>query len=602
MTIPVVVLAGGVTLIADPPPWLWLITPPLVFAGYLPLLLVAALAALPGRLGVAFRVLLVVVITLVGAWHIASYLRFRDQGFGLTVADVCSGLREPQVRAFIIDQFLSWRLATLAATVAGLAWVGGMVFTRLLSGRTSALLWLSLITLAVLSSAFMPVFVRSVGASAELHAVVIPTLPPWSGSHSPREYGDTDETADPDIAVARQRSVQAIGAEWSSEGSAAFAALRGRYVSRDVVVLLLESHRLSDVAPYGRGAFAHEDLCPVLRRFGRSSTWFSGYFPPGQGTIWSLYALLTGLTPPTTLSTHEGAGATGGNQLTAAGPLPRFQELGYQCDVLVGCDYTFWDLKEMLRHAGASGPLNATEQALVAGGLVTQWGLDDPAIYDIALRRLTERRDGTPRLQIIKSSSNHQPYIYRHPHDRTLTPDHRGGMVYADHCLQRFLDGLAQIPPERQPVLFITGDHGHMERLERNQPLYTLSLEAMRVPAFLRLPDGHLQGETIDDLLSHQDLLDVLRQLVDPRPATSTERLAHAKRRFLPIVQSATYGIITPTHYFPNWGTTQGRRIFRLDGLWRVTEDRDPQVAEQFRRYAEAIAADHARLWRRAKE
>jgi hypothetical protein len=589
---------------ADPPyRWSIPILAVLLFSSAFPLWLAIPLMALNGRAAVPLRLLIGLGLVLASAWQVASFLRYRDQGHGLTANDLWSGLLEPQTRSFMLSSLFSGQMA-LFILLTALATLALWLLLRHLNRTSCMIASLAILVGGALVCRFSQSTILPSAAYSFLYGCAKPAMAPWSPIHQGTllpSMGGNAETDDPNEQVAQTLAMTAEGCEWASPGVEGVIDLRGRYPGRDVLVVLLESHRLSDVAPFGQGAASHLDLCPRLSEFARNSYAFTNYVQPGHGTIWALYSMLSGLTPPTSLSTHQGAGPDTGNRLMGVGPLKHFSTIGYDCDVLVGCEYSFWDLESMLRHAGATGPLDDGERALLAKEPRCMWGFDDDAIYAVALRRMqAPRTSSRPRLQILKTSSNHEPYAFLAKVDRAAYPrNHTGGMRYADEEFGKFIAEIDRLPAERRPIVFVTGDHGHAERLERNPPLYGLSLEAIRVPGFLRLPDGRKARERNGTLISHQDLLALMLLLVDGKGAEGAgpAKFIDRHRRFLSLVQSTGYAVMTPDHYMPTRSGRKPDQVYAIEGLWTVREENDPRVVGEMRRMAGLAKEEHDRLW-----
>lgn len=570
----------------------------LIFSSAFPLWVLVLAMTHTGRGRWVIRGVVVGILLLASIWHLASFLRYRDQGHRLSAVDLWAGWQEPQIRAFMFETILSLK-AVLFLAVLGLLFVGCWLVCRQISRMTACWLSLTLVVLGTIGSlpANLPIRIPDI-LFAFFHGTARPAMAPWARVHDgtmlfPQSTTE-EETANPNDSLAKSLARSANGVEWRAPGVPELADLRGRYAERDVVVVILESHRLSDIAPYGSEAFSHMDLCPQITAFAKDSWWFSNYVQSGHGTVWALYSILTGVTPPMTLSNHEGAGADAGNRLTAYGCLPAFRALGYECDMLVGCEYTFWDLASMLRHAKTSGPWTEAEQSLLASHVRSVWGVGDDAIYQLARRRMeVSRKLGQRRLQILKTSSNHEPYFFR----PELPRNHIGGMQYADEEFGKFIAWIDQLPAEERPLVFVTGDHGHVERLERNNPLQRYGLEALRVPAFLRFPDGIKAKARLDELISHQDLLALLLLLVDPAPKEAPEKFIDRHRHALAFVQASGYGLMTKQLYRPFWASPQDGKVFEIEGYWQVRETQDAEKIRAMNDLHKRCLEEHDVLW-----
>ena len=544
-----------------------------------------------------------IVTVIFGLWHVASFVRYMDQGHGVTLIDIYSSFQEPQTAGLIKSLVLSWKTVFSLVLLSLVLVISWLVVRKMSQQRAKASIIAIIIVGMSLSVLFSSKIIRHDETKNYVNNFSRPAMAPWGmpslSFFSQIGESTSRETANPNKELAEALANSAIGCEWSSPGSENIKKIKARYLGRDIIVVLLESHRLSDIEPFGIGAASHLDLCPNITAFSRESISFTNYIQAGHGTIWALYSLITGLTPPVTLTTHDGAGKNTGNTLVQTGPLKKFVNLGYNCDFLVGCEHTLWDLNSMLMPIGVSGPLSEKECEWLKQEPRSFWGFDDDAIYKTALRRLSEpQTEGRPRLQIIKTSSNHVPFLFRDKiNGKEMAMDHKGGMRYADDRFGAFVDQIKKIKKDKRPIIVVTGDHGHSQRLENTSPLSILSLEAIRVPGFICFPDGYGAGELFDDLISHQDLLSLLSLIVSKDQGENPEKFIDRHRNYLSFVQSIDYAIITKDNYMPTWGNTQERTVYKIDDYWSLKKEDSQTTVNDMKEKAIKATAEHGRLW-----
>src|SRR5688572_25839780 len=75
----------------------------LIFSSIFPLWLLVLAMAHAGRGRWMIRSLVLGLLLFANVWHIASFIRYRDQGHRLSAADLWDGWQEPQIRAFMFD-------------------------------------------------------------------------------------------------------------------------------------------------------------------------------------------------------------------------------------------------------------------------------------------------------------------------------------------------------------------------------------------------------------------------------------------------------------------------------------------------------------------
>ncbi len=572
-----------------------------VFASLHPTWLLAFIVIWPRWWGWTLRAVAFLVLNCLLFWHAASILSFADQGRPLLWDEVRDALANNLGRSFILSLLLSWKACLLSITIPVAATVLWRL-TRDWESRTHALVSLSLIITMVLGSR---VTEKDLGVFDEDGGFLLyhldPACAPWSAIHLKAHQlfsgnmHKNQETEHSDLEAARALLHQPSPWSWSEPGHPLLSSLAGKYVGRDVLVILLESHRLSFIAPHGEGSWKYRSLSPRLSTLMNRGVFFSNYFQPGQASIWAIFSTITGLTPPVMLTATTGA--ADGNRLAQVTPFQRFRDLGYATDFLVGCPYSFWHLSDIVEYAGMTGPLSREESASLDRTRWNCWGLDDEQLYQVAWQRMTTHRQADkPRIQVVKTSSNHNPYrFYEAIPGVTLTDDHDGGMRYADFQLGRFMEKVLALPETSRPVIFITADHSHTDDLKDKPPLFFRNLEALRIPGLLILPDGRAAGQICDTLLSHQDLVDLLLLLTDPQPSPGPRKFIDRQRTALPIALGGGYGIITPTHYL----SLQVHLPYRIVDRWNVVLEQDETIKQHLRALLDQAWMEHDRIWRR---
>lgn len=412
---------------------------------------------------------------------------------------------------------------------------------------------------------------------------------PWSWLATwrmPREPGHVaiDRAA---AAALRQRPDPAC---WSAGGDDVLGALAGRYAGRGVVVVFLESHRLSDVDRLGSGAHGHQPCSPVLSALAERSLTFANYVQPGLGTFYAQFSFITGL-PPGLHFTVDGA--DGSAALASAGPLAELVRAGWTCEWLQATDTTFAGFDHYLDAAGVGRWFTPAELAPLDRSTWNSWGMPDGPLLTILAERIRTRAASSGNWMLAALTiSNHKPY--RFPGEsRGLPQDHLGGMRYADRCLATLIATIDALPADRRPLLLVTADHGHRDRLADAQPLGLNGPEVWRLPGVLLLPDGALAGVQHRGMFTHEDVADLLSLLVrGPTGAAGSRKFLDLHRSVVATVLERQLSLVTPTAYLC---APQGLAV-TLDG-WRIGAPLTGEADTTLRHQVQAAEQTIRRIW-----
>jgi hypothetical protein len=554
----------------------------------------AALAcAVPGRWGVAIRVVHGLAAAALLGWYAASLELFLDQGRTLTPEELWFRLRDAPSRAFVVEILCSWRTlgaaTMLAATMGGLALALGRLPRRAcLVGTVSLLATAQLGGMAALGSGWF-------GDVDHYVTVQRPLAAPWSWIQ--RHHHDAGLQRPPlalatDLAGAAAVRRTLDPAWWADGPDPLLGPLCGAYRGRNVVVLLLESHRLCDVAPLAAGAHRPRDLSPELAALAARGVFLGNYVQAGLGTLFAQYSVLTGLPCPPAFDLGLGTEAVSpGAALAAAGRIPDLAALGYRCEWLQATPTSFARWESFMHAADMAYLIDPQEVSGFARGYWSAWGMPDEQLLAIAMRRqLAHLAAGRRALQVVLTISNHSPYLLPPIPGVELPGDHSGGMRYADHWAARFIAGLLDLPADQRPVVLVTGDHTFQEGLLDAQPLGTANPEGIRIPGLLFLPDGRGAGTRCDSPFVHEDLLDLAYALVaEPGPAPAKFRDRH--RIAAPTVVAGQQAVITADGYH-----VLGR-AYGLASPWSPTSDPPEPVRARLDAAMHAARRFQERLW-----
>jgi hypothetical protein len=533
-------------------------------ASFLPVLGLSLACLWPGRAGRSLRWAALGGLFAASVWYTASTMVALEQARVLPWDEVVYRLAEPGGRAILAESLLSWPAALLAILLFGLHAPLAALLARL-APSTNALTALRL-TLGVYAAGTLLIQKPLLFHRGLAERVLVGSVAPWAGFHA-RDHVAAQRPIDTATASALRARLEPP--EWEEGTALPLMQLAGLYQGRSIVLVVLESHRASDVAGLGEGAALHEPLSPELSRLLAEGLSFTNYVGPSHPTSAALWTILTGL--PLYSGDPPGLRAP---QATRLGRVPDFRRLGYRCDFMCPAPPRFDNWDRLLGEAGARWWIESDEVAGLPQGEWSAWGMPDEQLYRAALSRYGANRAASrPFLLGLLTVSNHSPYSFpERLGDRVLTRDHVGGMLYADHHMGAFLRLLQSGPPADRPVVFVTSDTANLRGLRGIEPAGHEGLEAFRIPGLLLLPDGRLAGESYDGLFCHEDLLDLLYMLVAPTPGSA--KFVERRREAASLL---------------------GGRIFLTTGSY-LLDDRLFAIAERYRLEPRTETPDRERL------
>lgn len=529
----------------------------------------------PGRAGRLLAGIALVLLWLGALWLGASYEFHREQSRHLLWPELQFRLGDPASREVARGFLLDWPVATLTAGIAAgyLILRGG--FRRLGRPLCAALTLVGFSTVLLAGT-----LVASGWVQGWRHASLEACRAPWAGSH----FGRSAAAHSPvDLAAARRIRREVQEPFWVQGPAPVLASLAGRYPGRSIVLVVLESHRASDVGGLGEGASAHQDCSPRLAALGERGLRFDRYYNFSLVTVSMLWGALTGL--PGRLD-HP-ASALRSPEATQVGRLPDFKALGYDLEALCPAPAGFDNWDRLWGTVGARSWIDTAETRELPRDRWTSWGMPDDQLYALAERRYQDAaKRKRPIFLTLLTVSNHVPYSL----PAGFAPDHCGGMRFADDAVGSFVDRLSRLPADQQPLLMITSDTSHFEQLHRAEPLGRLGPEGARVPGVLLTPDGYGAGERFEGAFGHEDLLDFLYFAVAPA-GRAGDRFGRKHRVVLagglgPTVVSSTSYYVAPT-----------REAHLLEGAWRLRPVSRLPDQERIERAARTYQEQLRALW-----
>ncbi len=554
------------------------------------LLLMAVMAAVPGRTGWLLRSFSLAITALALAWFTAAVELNLDQGRSLHLNELWFRLTDPLTRDFVLSTAVSWRMAgfivVFVAAVVGCA----LLFARA-PFQLAIVIVLVLMTVGTLTNRWCLEGAWWSDATWHLRNQQI-ACAPWSRvvPAPVEELAGYQFVLKPDVAAMRRLRLDLTRPEWAPGPDQQLAPLAGRYRGRNVVVILLESHRLSDVEPFGRGAEDHQPLSPFLSTLCDQGLAFTNYVHSGPGTLFAQFSVATGCPAHPRFVSMGLAEAPGLGRL---GRFPDFMDAGYRCEWIQATDSNFAAFADLLSSIAVKHQLLPDELTDLDRTWWTSWGMPDEQLFAIAWRRYQTRLAARrPTLMCLLTISNHAPFMLPLLDGQALPADHLGGMRYADRALEGFVRQLRTLPVDQQPVLLITGDHGHRQRLGHAKPLGPDNPESFRIPGLLITPDRALSGQRHEAPFMHEDLLDLALLLVAGELPPPRKFLAAHRIAAMPIT-GGDYAVLTPDAFLAADGSS-----YSFSTPWQLT----PSAPTSARILLEAVRSSvnaHESAWRR---
>ena len=555
-------------------PYTWLVAS----YSYAPLFLLCLLCLPGGRVGQATSALAMAALLVAAVWDLASTEVVLALAEPLTWADVLVRFEDPASFRILAENLRSWTALLLVVGVLG----GFVGLSRLLARlRPGANGWaLVRVAALVLFSGRLLVAGQAVIAPRLAERYVAAASAPWSSVHVPPSY---DRRLD--AAAAREVRLAVESPVWEDGKAPLVAELAGRYAGRSVVLVMLESHRASDVAGLGEGSLGHQRASPRLSALADEGLLFTNYFQASRPTHSALWAVVTGL--PYVGGQHKPVYS--GPEAARVGRMPDFAALGYQCDWICPASTRFDNWYRLMQHAGARYWINPPETAGLDRTYWTAWGMPDEELMEVARRRFEDvTASGRPVFLGLLTISNHHPYAFPDEIDGvSLTHDLHGGMRYADLAVGRLVDSLHRLPEPRRPIVFVTADTTDSEGLVEAEPMGIANLEGLRIPGLLLLPDRALAGARYEGVFAHEDALDLLYLLVAPR--VSSPKFLRRHR----VVASTTGMLVTPTTYYD----PRGDRFFAIRSRWDLVPVEHPPDRERLLAARDWFDRARDRLW-----
>jgi hypothetical protein len=217
----------------------------------------------------------------------------------------------------------------------------------------------------------------------------------------------------------------------------------------------------------------------------------------------------------------------------------------------------------------------------------------DDLLFSTALKKYKESVDNNrASFFIIQALSNHEPYTFPFEiNGKKIPHNHQGGMIFVDYALGILLDGLKQLPQEKQPIIFITSDTANEEGLVAGKALGGGVLEGLRIPGLLLLPDRQMAGKIYDGLFCHEDILDLMYLLISAESKTHMRKFLQRHRIIVPTCRMTV--LLTQSAYFSvKTGNTSD-----IKDTWKLENTENPQDLKLFLEARDRMLYLNKKLW-----
>lgn len=262
----------------------------------------------------------------------------------------------------------------------------------------------------------------------------------------------------------------------------------------NIVLITMESMSASFMERFGNP----DRLTPVLDSLYRHSIAFDRMFANGNRTVRGLEALSLSLPPSAGQSLIKRPDL---KPRTGIGSVLR--DKGYRTVFFYGGKSYFDNMGPFFRSIGFDVvDINQYSESDITFKNV--WGVCDEDSYTKMLHTLDDiHESGSPFFAQLMTISNHRPYTY--PEGRIGIPatskSRRGGIMYSDYALGRFMREASKKPWFDNTVFVIVADHCASSAGETELPL-----ENYHIPALIYRP-SKLQPAIIGHTVSQIDLM-----------------------------------------------------------------------------------------------
>jgi len=551
---------------------------------FYPLMLLSLVMLFENKVRLIVEPLVIAVLWIFSIWFVASSYFYIEQGRTLLWYEIEFYFFESGYRDYMIDLFFSQRL--LIFTILFASGYLGLRFLYKNYVRQKVLFFCSIHVMAAVMILGVAESQSTIFGHKMLKYYYEPASSPWSIAHKP--YAD-DETRAFDFDMARKIRETEESPFWADGPDEALAPLAGRYHGRSIIVVILESHRASNISVLGEGAINHKNLSPTITRYMNEGIIFANHIAAGEGTWAARWSLMTGLSNPPgyTPAILRKPGAV------KVGRMPQIRQRGYDCVVFSAANPQWDNWGQTIAEAGCDWGLNRKLMTGADGVYRNHFNFSDDLLFSVALKKYKESVDkNRDCFFIVQALSNHEPYEFPSEiNGKKIPHNHEGGMLFVDYALGILLDGLKKLPTEHQPVIFITSDTANKEGLISAKSLGRGILEGLRIPGLLLLPDKEMAGKIYDGMFCHEDIIDLMYLLISAESKTSMKKFLKLHRIIAPTCRMTVF--LSKSTYI---SLKTGER-FDLKGRWKLEPAEFPKDLALLLEARDKMLSLNKRLW-----
>lgn len=243
-----------------------------------------------------------------------------------------------------------------------------------------------------------------------------------------------------DVAIARLDSITAVN------DSVAISMLK---VERpDVVMIILESFS-SHLMP----SLGGEPVALKLDSIAATGWLWDNFYANSFRTDRALTAIMSGFPGVPSASLMKNV-----EKIEHTPSWPReMKRNGWKSSYFYGGDTNFTNMHAYLVSQGFENII--CDKSFDAADRKSKWGAHDDKVFARALADILSRNDLDPHLDIIQTSSSHEPFEVPYSNTRFADNDRLNAFAYTDSCTADFVNALRRTTRWDQTLVIIVPDH-----------------------------------------------------------------------------------------------------------------------------------------------
>lgn len=228
----------------------------------------------------------------------------------------------------------------------------------------------------------------------------------------------------------------------------------------DIVLIILESFS-SHLMPTAGG----EAIAVKLDSIAGKGMYFDNFYACSFRTDRALPSIMSGFPglPSTSLMKNV-------DKIERTPTWPReLKRNGWDLNYYYGGDINFTNMKAYLVSQGFENII--CDKDFTAAERSSKWGAHDHLVMNRALSDISRYKGVQPRLDVIQTSSSHEPFEVPYSNPRFINEPRKNAFAYTDSCLGAFVDSLSHLPRWERTLVVIVPDHYGVYPQELENPL-----------------------------------------------------------------------------------------------------------------------------------